>query len=143
MPVPPATYWSYLLHSSIEDYISFLAQRLASGYVTFLNQMDLTDCRKEASLLINEKGHSFTESQDPNLSRLVLNLAREISLALQSKQEVGVEMACLKSQYANVLGVLQTVGKKAVKYLHDLHSAKSLFLQSGTVGTVNANHFLH
>ena len=110
---------------SIEDYISFLAQRLAPGYVTFLNQMNLTDCRKEVSLLINEKGHSFTESQDPILSCLVLNFARQISLALQSKQDMEVEMACLKSQYANVLGELQTVGKKAVKYLHDLHSAES------------------
>ena len=34
-------------------------------------------------------------------------------------------MACLKAQYANVLGELQTVGKKAVQYLHDLHSAES------------------
>ena len=34
-------------------------------------------------------------------------------------------MACLKPQYANVLAELQTVGKKAVQYLHDLHSAES------------------
>ena len=34
-------------------------------------------------------------------------------------------MACLKAQHANLLGELQTVGKKAVQYLHDLHLAKS------------------
>ena len=110
---------------SIEEYISLLAQGLAPGYVTFLNQMNLTDCRKEAHFLINEKGHSLIQSHDPILSCLVLNFTRQISLALQSKQELEVEMACLKAQHANVLGELQTVGKKAVQYLHDLHSAES------------------
>ena len=37
-------------------------------------------------------------------------------------------MACLKAQHANVLGELQPVGKKAVQYLHDLHSAESVFV---------------
>ena len=104
-------------------YISLLAQALAPGYVTFLNQMNLTDCRKEVQFLINEKGHSLIQSHDPNLSCLVLNFTRQISLALQSNRELEVEMACLKAQHANVLGELQTVGKKAVQYLHDLHSA--------------------
>ena len=37
---------------SIEEYISLFAQGLAPGYVTFLNQMNLTDCRKEVQFLI-------------------------------------------------------------------------------------------
>ena len=55
----------------------------------------------------------------------MLNFARQISLALQSNGELEVEMACLKAQHANILGELQIVGKKAVQYLHDLHSAES------------------
>ena len=42
-----------------------------------------------------------------------------------------VEKACLKAQHANVLGELQTVGKKEVKHLHDLHSAESDPCSSG------------
>ena len=106
---------------SIEEYISPLAQCLAPSYVTFLNQMNLTDCRKEVQFLINERDHSLIQSHDPILSCLVLNFTRQIRLALQSNRELEVEMACLKAQYANVLGELQMVGKKAVQYLHDLH----------------------
>ena len=108
----------------LEQFISSLAQSLNPGCPELINRLSLVECNEEINSLFSNKCDAQTASDRSLLKCLLLIFHRQTTLALQDNAALGKEVESLRAQNASLLHEVQMANKKAMRYLHDLHSAE-------------------